>query len=173
LGGDNVLYINSFTKKVIPSLRLGYVVANEATRNSLLAAKRVATLANPPLIEAAIYEFVERGYYDTHLRRLQAELDARYRACLAALAALMPEGVRWTTPGGGPILWLELPRAIDLRALTARLEPKGVALDARLSNWFFGVPHIHGTRINYAQESIERTREGLELLAAEIRRELS
>jgi DNA-binding transcriptional MocR family regulator len=172
LGGDNVLYMNSFTKKVIPSLRLGYLLANETTRNSLLAAKRVATLANPTAIEAVVCEFVERGYYDTHLRRLQAELDMRYRACLDALSALMPGGVRWTTSGGGPVLWLEVPRAVDLSAVTMRLKAQNVALDARLTEWFFGAPHLHGTRINYAQESIARTRQGLELLAQEIRREL-
>ena len=171
LGGENVLYMNSFTKKVIPSLRLGYLVANEATRNSLLAAKRVATLANPTVVEAVVHEFVERGYYDTHLRRLQSELDARYRACLEALLALMPKDVRWTTPGGGPVLWLELPRRVDLFAVTERLKVQGVLLDARLNEWFFNEPHLHGTRINYAQESIERTRQGLELLAQEIRRE--
>ena len=172
LGGDNVLYMNSFTKKVIPSLRVGYLLANDATRRSLLAAKRVATLAHPTLIEAAVHEFMERGYYDTHLRRLQTELDARYRACLETLSALMPEGVRWTTPGGGPVLWLELPRKVDLHAMTERLNAKGVLLAARLSEWFFDEPHLHGTRINYAQESVERTRRGLELLAEEIRREL-
>jgi len=169
LGGENVIYMNSFTKKVVPSLRLGYLLANEATRNSLLAAKRVATLANPTIVEAVVYEFVERGYYDTHLRSLQRELDARYRACLEALSALMPSDVRWTSPGGGPVLWLEMPRRVDLFALTERLKAQGVLLDARLNEWFFGEPHLHGTRINYAQESIERTRRGLELLAEAIR----
>jgi 2-aminoadipate transaminase len=138
-----------------------------------LAAKRVATLAHPSIIEAVVYEFVERGYYDTHLRRLQAELDLRYRACLDALSALMPDGVRWTTPGGGLVLWLELPRRVDLHNVTERLGKVGVSLDARLNEWFFGEPHLHGTRINYAQESVERTRVGLELLAQEIRRELN
>jgi len=173
LGGENVLYMNSFTKKLIPSLRLGFLLANETTRAALLAAKRVATLANPTIVEAAVYEVVARGYYDTHLRRLQVELDTRYRACLDALTALMPEGVRWTTPGGGPVLWLELPRRVDLHAMTERLRENNVLLDARLKEWFFGTPHLHGTRINYAQESIERTRRGLELLAQEIRRELA
>jgi DNA-binding transcriptional MocR family regulator len=170
LGGDNVLYMNSFTKKVIPSLRLGYLLANEATRDSLLAAKRVATLASPTIVEAVVYEFVVRGYYDTHLRRLQTELDARYRACLETLASVMPKDVRWTTPGGGPILWLELPKQVDLQRLNGELQERNIVLNAPLNDCFFGTPHLHGVRINYAQESIERTRQGLEILSQTIRR---
>jgi DNA-binding transcriptional MocR family regulator len=69
------------------------------------------------------------------------------------------------------VLWLEVPRTIDLSAVTARLKQKNVLLDARLAEWFFNEPHLHGTRINFAQESIARTRLGLELLAQELRRE--
>ena len=72
---------------------------------------------------------LKRGYYDTHLASVQAELDRRYERCLGALRALMPEGVRWTTPGGGPTLWLDLPRRVDLRALSAQLLEKGVQIE--------------------------------------------
>jgi len=52
-----------------------------------------------------------------------------------------------------------------LHAVTEKLKAQDVLLDAGLNEWFFSEPHLHGTRINYAQESIERTRQGLELLA--------
>jgi DNA-binding transcriptional MocR family regulator len=58
-----------------------------------------------------------------------------------------------------------------LLSLTRRMAERNIVLDARLDEWFFGPPHLHGTRINYAQESIERTRQGLEILAEEVRRE--
>ncbi len=172
LGGKNVLYLNSFTKKLLPSLRIGYVLANEASRSALLEAKHVATLGNATLVEAALFEFLRRGYYDTHLRALQSELDTRYHACLATLASVMPEGVRWTTPGGGPTLWLELPRRIDLARLGERLLAKKVLLAATPSTWFFGEPHLHGTRLGYAFLPISALQRGLDLLAHEIRREL-
>ena len=172
LGGDNVLYMNSFTKKLLPSLRIGYLLANAATRESLITAKQVATLANPTIVEAMLSEFIVRGYYDAHLRALQSELDLRYRACLETLAAVMPADVRWTTPGGGPVLWLEIPRRVDMRKLGERVAAQGLRLDARLAAWFFGEPHLNGTRIGYAGLTTPRLQRGLEILAAAIRQEM-
>jgi DNA-binding transcriptional MocR family regulator len=172
LGGEHVLYMNSFTKKLLPSLRIGYLLANASTRPALLEAKHVSTLGSATLIDAVLFEFLSRGYYDTHLRALHSELDARYHACLEALAALMPEGVRWTSPGGGPTLWLEIPRRVHLGRLSGRLAEKGVSLAASLPAWFFGEPHLHGTRLGYAWLSVAAMHRGLELLAQEIRRQL-
>ena len=172
LAGDNVLYLNSFTKKLLPSLRIGYVIGNEHNIAALLAAKRVGSLGGPTLIEAALFEFLDRGYFDQHLKKIQTALDERYRICLALLAQLMPDSVRWTQPGGGPILWLEIPKQVDLQELAAATAKKRVFLDMRTQDWFFGQPHLHGTKIGFAQNSIPKLQKGLEVLASEIRKRL-
>ncbi|MFH0900963.1 MAG: PLP-dependent aminotransferase family protein [Pseudomonadota bacterium] len=172
LGGEGVLYMNSFTKKLLPSLRIGFLLANDACLDSLIEAKRVATLANPTLIEAALAEFLDRGYFDAHLKAMQEELDRRYSACLEILRHTMPEGVRWTTPGGGPLLWLELPRSVDLSALRERLAQGGVAVLSSEES-FFGAPHLHGFRIGYAYPKTAELERGLRTVAAEIQRQLA
>src|SRR6188508_245553 len=146
LGGKDVLYVNSFTKKLLPSLRIGFVAASPELVPTLVAMKRLSTLGNAWLTEAIVAEFLERGYYDTHLQALQRALDIRYAACLESLDELMPEGVRWTRPGGGPTLWLELPRSVGYAALEAYLGHRGVWI-SNAGAVYVGEPHLHGFRI--------------------------
>jgi 2-aminoadipate transaminase len=165
LGGKDVLYVNSFTKKLLPSLRVGFVAAHPSLVPTLVAMKRLSTLGNAWLTEAIVAEFLDRGYYDTHLAALQTALDARYAACLAALDELMPDDVRWTRPGGGPTLWLELPRRVKYPELEARLAAAGVTVSAT-SAAFTGTPHLHGFRLAYAYLSEAAMRRALDILAA-------
>jgi len=135
---------------------------------TLVAMKRLSTLGNAWLTEAVVAEFLDRGYYDTHLQSLQKALDIRYAACLASLDELMPDGVQWTRPGGGPTLWLELPRSVDLPALEAHLARRGV-LVSNASAAFLGDPHLHGFRIAYAYLSEQEMRSALTILADALR----
>ena len=168
LGGKDVLYVNSFTKKLLPSLRIGFVAAAPSLVPTLVAMKRLSTLGNAWLTEAIVAEFLERGYYDTHLQNLQRALDARYAACLQALDELMPDGVRWTHPGGGPTLWLEIPRTIDYAALEAHLARRGVHISSS-SAAFIGEPHLHGFRIAYAYLHEDDMRRALTILGDALR----
>ncbi|MEO8703675.1 MAG: PLP-dependent aminotransferase family protein [Kofleriaceae bacterium] len=168
LGGKSVLYVNSFTKKLLPSLRVGFVAASPDLVPTLVAMKRLSTLGNAWLTEAVVAEFLDRGYYDTHLTALQTALDQRYAACLTALDELMPDGVRWTRPGGGPTLWLEIPRSLDLAALEAHLQRRGVYV-SNSSAAFMGEPHLHGFRIAYAYLSEHEMRAALTILADALR----
>jgi GntR family transcriptional regulator/MocR family aminotransferase len=164
LGGEPVIYINSFTKKLLPSLRVGFLVAPAALVPALVAFKRLSTLGNPWLTEAIVAEFLERGYYDAHLASIQRELDARYALCLGALREILPASVRHTTPGGGPTLWLELPRQVDLARLQRRLLDRGVHIELSAGH-FQGPAHLHGFRVGYAYLKPEVLRRGLERLA--------
>ncbi|MEE8303829.1 MAG: PLP-dependent aminotransferase family protein [Candidatus Tectomicrobia bacterium] len=170
-GGSGVFYINSFTKKLLPSLRLGYIVGNEPSTAALVASKSVSCLGLSSIVEAALFEFLDRGYYDVHLKQLQHELDQRYRNCLKVLRQTMPAGVKWTAPGGGPSLWLEMPKRVEGETIKARLKARHVAI--HLSHQaFFGRPHLNGFRIGYALLPPDELRRGIEIVAEELKRDL-
>src|SRR5206468_2270847 len=128
--------------------------------------------ATPGIIEAVLFEFLDRGYYDTHLRNIQEELDIRYEHCLNLLREHMPEEVKWTSPGGGPVLWLELPKRIELDLLMTKLKEQGVLIQLP-KNAFFGKPHSYCFKIGYAFLSQPEMEEGIEKLSKEIKRQMS
>lgn len=169
LGGKQVLYVNSFTKKLLPSLRVGFVAASPELVPTLVAMKRLSTLGNAWLTEAVVAEFLDRGYYDTHLQALQRALDVRYAACLEALDELMPDGIQWTRPGGGPTLWLEVPRTIALPELEAHLARRGVIASNVSAAFVGGPPHMHGFRIAYAFLAEDQMRAALTILGDALR----
>ena len=153
--------------------RAGDLAASPAIVPTLVAMKRLSTLGNAWLTEAVVAEFLERGYYDTHLAQLQRELDARYAACLQALDELMPDGVRWTRPGGGPTLWLEIPRSVPYELLEPHLARRGVhvsnASAAFIPGPEGGEPHLHGFRLAYAYLSVDEMRNALTIVADSLR----
>lgn len=167
LGGPRVLYVNSFTKKLLPSLRIGFVLADADAISALVAAKRTTVLAGNLLAEMALFEFLDRGYYDTHLGQLQRALDERYQACLAVLRETMPSSARWTTPGGGPTLWLDLPAGTDLLRLRQRMGARGIHVEPGEAN-FVGPPQLCGFRIGYARHPPAALARAIAALAEEI-----
>jgi DNA-binding transcriptional MocR family regulator len=89
--------------------------------------------------------------------------------CLDVLRATMPDGVSWTTPGGGPSVWIEFPRQVDLRQLQACLAERNVLIDLS-EDWFLDTPHLHGTRIGYGLLPSHALQRGIEILAEELER---
>lgn len=170
LGGAGVLYAGSFTKKLLPALRVGFLLAPREAVPSLVAHKRLSSLAGVRLSEAIVAEYIQSGGYDTHLARLQAELGARYEACLDALGRTMPAGVRWTEPAGGPTLFLEVPRSVGLAELRARLAARGIFVDDLAPAEHGGGPHLHGFRVSYAFCKPEPLERALGVVAEEIAR---
>jgi DNA-binding transcriptional MocR family regulator len=84
----------------------------------------------------------------------------------------MPEGVRWTTPGGGPTFWLEVPMKVSLDRLGERLRARRVSIEST-SGAFDGPSLLHGFRVRYAFLAPEALDRALELVAYAIREELS
>jgi DNA-binding transcriptional MocR family regulator len=123
----------------------------------------------PAIVEAVVFEFLDRGYYDAHLKVVQAEVDRRYHLCLEALRSKMPDGVRWTTSGGGPCLWLDIPKRVDVERLRLRLAERNV-IAPQVDDGFFGRPHLNGLRIGYGLPKPEALGSAIEIVGEELRK---
>jgi DNA-binding transcriptional MocR family regulator len=113
---SQVLHVGTFSKRLIPALRIGYVAFPPALRRHLTALKHAMDLGSSLLLQHALAEFLERGYLRTHLRRILPLYRDRRAALETGLQRHLPDGVAWTRARRGVTTWLSLPEGIDPEA---------------------------------------------------------
>jgi GntR family transcriptional regulator/MocR family aminotransferase len=80
-----VIYAGSFSKTLFPALRLGFLIVPSDLVDGFVRA-RLASDIHPPLLEQMILsEFITRGHYQRHVRRMQAEYAERLDTLRAAM----------------------------------------------------------------------------------------
>lgn len=157
-----VFYLGSFSKIIAPALRLGWVVAPEHLLAKLTVIKEAEDLESSALMQRAVSAYLEAGHLPAHLQMLRREYGRRRDTMLAAIQRHFPKGSRWTEPGGGMFIWVELPEWID----TAVLLPIAIEEEqvAYIPGYAFAVPGHTVTnclRLNFSNCTPELIDEGM------------
>ncbi|WP_447004745.1 PLP-dependent aminotransferase family protein [Saccharothrix isguenensis] len=111
LDPSRVFLLGSVSKTLSPALGLGWLVAPAAAAQALRAANPVAA-APPVLDQLALATFIDRGWYDAHLRAARRRFRSRRDLLVRTLADQVPEGRVSGTAAGLHVL-LHLPDDAD------------------------------------------------------------
>jgi GntR family transcriptional regulator/MocR family aminotransferase len=76
--GGRVIYVSSFSKTMLPTLRIGFVVTPSSLRGAVRAAKFLADWHNPLATQAALAQFIDEGHFARHIRRMRATYGERH-----------------------------------------------------------------------------------------------
>jgi DNA-binding transcriptional MocR family regulator len=123
--GSDTIYCSSFSKTLAPGYRVGWIAAGRRMQE-VLERKCALTLCCPALPQVALGEFLSSGGYDNHLRRIRREFQHNLAQTTRVIERSFPAGTKVTRPAGGFVLWLELPRPFDSRALFGEALEKGI-----------------------------------------------
>jgi GntR family transcriptional regulator / MocR family aminotransferase len=128
LSPEHVIYAGSASKTLAPGLRLGWLIAPADMVGDLADAKVTADRGSPSLEQLAFADFLERGEFDRHLRRMRPIYRARRDALLRALGRHLPE-LRPVGASAGLHVVAWLPPDVDETALVDGAAAAGVGLE--------------------------------------------
>ncbi len=127
LRGD-VIHVGSFSKSLIPALRLGFVVARGPLLERLIALKRISDISCSSLLQRSLLELLENGAIHRHWKRVSHVYRHRQAAMAAALRRHFPAGTTWTMPDGGLCMWVGVPPQVSVHELFGEAHRHGVSI---------------------------------------------
>ncbi len=90
LSADRVIYVGSFSKLMMPALRLAYLVVPDRLVGEVTALLQPLGSQASVIPQPALARFMEAGEFATHLRRMRRIYGQRRLALMQALADFLP-----------------------------------------------------------------------------------
>lgn len=163
----DVLHLGTFSKKLLPALRIGYLLCPPGIAERLAPLKHAVDLGASLLLQHTLAEFLDRGYLRAHLRTVLPEYRRRLAALEEALARHLPPDVTWRRPAQGLSLWLQLPPELDPETVYREGQRQGVLVGPGTLH-AAGAQSAHGLRLTLCIEPAPRLAEGVKRLAKAI-----
>ncbi len=160
--GGRVAYVGSFSKTLLPMLRLGFLVAPASLRDALRTARQLSDWHGDVPAQAALARFVDEGLFARHIRRATKVYAERHERLVSTVDRVFAGRLRVVPSAAG--LHLCALADADLEPIAARASAAGVAVQT-LSDLCGGSPSP-GLVLGYGSIPVERIDDGLAALDA-------
>jgi GntR family transcriptional regulator/MocR family aminotransferase len=166
---NRVIYVSTFSKVLVPALRLAYIVAPPDLVDAFVAARRFSDRHSPGVDQAVLADFMQQGHFARHLRRMRSLYEERQALFIkeANLAIGDVLGIE-PSPAGMHLVGRFRSRVDDTKVAAAAWE-LGVSATP-LSTYYLGNAKQSGLVFGYTQADARATRTGIQALAQAIRR---
>ncbi|MBE9015814.1 GntR family transcriptional regulator [Chroococcidiopsis sp. CCALA 051] len=123
---DRVIYAGTFSKTIMPGIRVGYLVVTGEDYQPLVERKLHYDIHVSTVSQAIVSEYLASGHYRHHLAHLQAVHLQSRNAMLSAMQRHYPPATYWTIPKGGTFLWVQMPAHLPLAEICQKALARGV-----------------------------------------------
>ena len=159
-----VIYLGSFSKVLVPGLRVAWMIAPREIAQKVELAKQATDICSSVFDQRIVHGAMDRGVVDRIAPGLRAHYQAKRTVMEQALQTSLAGRVKWTSPRGGFFLWIELPEGVDDRELFERALKHKVSFV--LGSAFFVDGQDHGfARLAFSGISHDQITEGIKRLA--------
>jgi GntR family transcriptional regulator / MocR family aminotransferase len=166
-----VIYVGTFSKVMLPALRLGFLVAPASLQPALRMAKQLTDWHGELPTQAALARFIDEGLLARHIRKAAREYAARRSRILEGLRQDFAEWLEVVPSAAGLHLTARVREAasVDIDRVLQIAQAAGVGLQS-LARYYAHAPAQQGLVIGYGLIPTNKVPEGLSRLATSFSR---
>jgi len=160
---DDVFYVGTFSKCMLPAFRLGFVVAPPWAMTALTTAKNCLDWHCPTLTQMAVARYIADGHLAKHVRKMREVYRKRRDLIGEILRSDFAEDLSPMQSHYGMHVAAFATQPKRLERVTARL----LGLNLRLHSferYFFGAPTSEGLVFGYGAVDLNEIEQGLKAL---------
>jgi len=167
---NRVIHLGSFSKILVPGLRIGWAVAERSIIKKMGLLKVAADTQTSTLNMAATNIFLKRYDLGNHITKLRKAYLTKKELMLEQIQKHFPENVQITNPSGGLFTWVTFDKKFD----TSEFMKKIALPEARVAyvpgGSFFPVKEQKNhARINFSSQPEDVIRKGISALGQSLR----
>jgi len=145
---DVVFYVGTFSKCMLPSLRLGFLIAPAWAMRTLIAAKNCLDWHCPVPMQRAVAQFIDEGHLARHVRKMRTIYGRRRKLVLEILRRDFAPLLAAIPSFYGMHVTATTRRHVDLEEATRGLRDENVHLHS-LARYHAGTPRTSGLVFGY------------------------
>lgn len=161
--GQRVVYMGTFSKTMFPALRLAYVVVPRELSDAFRQAVRHTGQDSPLIEQAALTDFMNEGYYASHLRRMRRLYADRQQRFIEYANNVASDMLDLQPSDAGMQLVGRLATGYEEQSLVTALRSAGLKLNG-LGSYYLEEPKQTGLYLGYAGVNDKHMRDGLDRL---------
>lgn len=161
---DRVIYLGSFSKILIPGIRIGWIAASKELIEKVSMVKQTADLCSSTLGQQLACCLSRDSYIDMHTRKLTELYRKKRDAMIKSMDRYFPPNIEYNKPKGGFFIWVTFPDHYpDSNKLLQLALYKNVAF-VHGEGFFSNGGGKKSARFSFSQPSLEEIKKGIKIL---------
>ena len=163
-GSGSVIYIGTFSKVLMPALRLGYLVVPPNLVQVFSRAKWLADRHSPLLEQQALADFIKLGHLERHIRRMRSLYESKRKQVIKSIVEIFGSKAQVLGDNAGINVLVRFDTKREDAELEALARARGVGI-ASTRHEYVTTPRQGEFLLNYGELSEEQIRTALSVLA--------